>query len=171
MPTQAVVESSPSQSSLQSEWPRIRAVWRSTQFGAFASVAPDGSPQVTPIGSVFLHPSEPRGYFHPIFTARLPKSLKTSSRFELLFVDGRLQSWAPALIRGRFDDFVAVRLRGHAIGPRRASTDEEIARWDRRLRGVRWTRGYELLWKHAGLTQEIAFDEFVPVRFGKMKHG
>ena len=157
MPTQAVVESSPSQSSLQSEWPRIRAVWRSTQFGAFASVAPDGSPQVTPIGS--------------IFTARLPKSLKTSSRFERLFVYVRLQSWAPALIRGRFDDFVAVRLRGHAIGPRRASTDEEIARWDRRLRGVRWTRGYELLWKHAGLTQEIAFDEFVPVRFGKMKHG
>ena len=156
---------------LEAHWPQIRAVWGATVFGAFATVAEDGSAQLTPIGSVYLHPNEPRGYFHPISAARLQKNLTARENFELLFVDGRVSSRLPAWVRGRFDRLVAVRLRGHAVGPRRPANAEELERWRRRVRAVRWTRGHDLLWKEVRFGQELAFDAYVPVRFGAMRHG
>jgi hypothetical protein len=153
---------------LATQWPVVRAVWGSSMFGAFASVGADGAPHVTPIGSVYLHPTEPRGYYHPIFSTRLRKNLQERACFELLFVDGRATRWLTALIRGRFNGPLAVRLSGHAVGSRRAATEEEAERWQRRVRAVRWTRGYDLLWKDVRFVQEIAFDAAVPVRFGAM---
>lgn len=154
--------------SLRERWPQIRAVWRSAPFGAFASLAADGSPQVTPIGSVYLHPTEPRGYYHPVLSQRLRKNLADQSRFELLFVDGRIWNWGLSIVRGRMDQPLAVRVAGHALGERRALTAQEAERWERRMRFVRWTRGYELLWKDVRFVQELAFDRLVAVRFGAM---
>jgi len=154
---------------LSARWPEIRRLWKSTQFGAFATLGPDG-PQVTPIGSVYLHPTEPRGYYHPIFAARLAKTLTHDPRFELLFVDTGTVAWISALVRGRFDRLVAARLRGRAVGPRRHATEQEVALWHQRVRPVRWTRGYELLWKDVRFVQELRFDALIPVRFGAMPH-
>lgn len=154
---------------LRARWPEIRKLWKSTLFGAFATLGPDG-PQVTPIGSVYLHPSEPRGYFHPIFAARLQKALTQDPRFELLFVDTGALPWITALVRGRFDRLVALRLKGHAVGARRHATEREAALWHQRVRAVRWTRGHDLLWKDVRFVQELSFDALVPVRFGKMPH-
>jgi hypothetical protein len=156
---------------LEREWPQIRALWKATQVGVFATVAPDGSPQITPIGSVYLDSHEPKGYFHPIFAARLRRALGDGGRFELLFVDLRARIWLPALIRGRFDRLVAARLRGRGIGARRPATEGEVARWQRQVRAVGWTRGHELLWSNVRYVQELSFDEHVPVRFGAMPHG
>jgi predicted pyridoxine 5'-phosphate oxidase superfamily flavin-nucleotide-binding protein len=103
----AIVEAS---SSLRSAWPHIRAVWNAMPIGAFATVGADGSPQVTPIGSVYLDPNEPKGYYHPIFASRLRRNLGNEGRFELLFLDLRARTWLPALIRGRFNTWVASRL-------------------------------------------------------------
>jgi hypothetical protein len=154
---------------LMARWPEIRRLSRSTLFGSFATLGPDG-PQVTPIGSVYLHPSEPRGYYHPILTARLPKALAHDQRFELLFVDSDTLPWLKALLRGRFDHLVAARLKGHAVGPRRHVTEQEAALWQKRVRAVRWTRGYDLLWKDVRFVQELSFDALIPVRFGAMPH-
>jgi hypothetical protein len=154
---------------LVARWPEIRRLWKSTVFGAFATVGPDG-PQVTPIGSVHLHPTEPRGYYHPILAARLQKTLTHDQRFELLFVDSRALPWLSALVRGRFDRLVAARLKGHAVGPRRPVTTDEAALWHRQVRAVKWTRGYELLWKDVRFVQELSFDALIPVRFGAMPH-
>jgi hypothetical protein len=156
---------------LAAHWGEIRAVWKATQFGAFATVGPDGAPQVAPIGSVYLHPSEPRGYYHPVLTARFRKALVEDQRFELLFVDTRASRWLMGLLRGRFDRLVAARLKGHALGPRRPTTQQEAERWQRMVRAVRWTRGYDLLWKDVRFVQELAFDAMIPVRFGAMRHG
>jgi len=119
---------------------------------------------------VYLHPDEPRGYFHPIFAARLRKALATDQRFELLFLDLSATRWLPALIRGRFERMVAARLRGRAVGPRRAATAEEVARWNEQVSPVRWTRGHQLLWSDVRFVQELEFDTLVPVRFGAMPH-
>jgi len=157
--------------SLEQEWPAIRALWRVVPAGMFATVSSDGSPQITPIGSVYLDPVEPKGYYHPIFTSRLRRNLGEDGRFELLLLDLRARTWLPVLLRGRFDSLVAVRLRGRAVGPRRAATSDEVERWQRRVHSVRWSRAYNLLWKDARYVQELAFDGHVPVRFGAVAHG
>jgi len=36
---------------------------------------------------------------------------------------------------------------------------------------LRWTRGYQLLWKDVRFVQELEFDELVPVRLGAMPNG
>jgi hypothetical protein len=155
---------------LQAAWPEIYALSKHTMFGAFATVTPEGSPHVTPIGSIVLHRSEPRGYYHPKFTAKLRRTLDAGGRFELLFVDTRLGQWLPALLRGRFDRLIAARLSGSAL-PRREATEDEARRWRARVRPVRWTRGYELLWKEMRFVQELRFDGLAPIRFGGMAHG
>jgi uncharacterized protein len=175
MPTLATMpepaEAGANPAALRTRWTEIRSVWKSTVFGAFATIGADGAPQVTPIGSVYLDPTEPRGYFHPIFTTRLRTALAQDERFELLFVDARASRWLAALVRGRFDRLIAARLKGHAVGPRRQSTEEEVARWRRRVRPVRWTRGHDLLWKDVRFAQELVFDALVPVRLGAMQRG
>ena len=168
--TPAIPGASAPHTPLTREWRRIRALWGARRVGVFATVGPDGSPQLTPIGSLYLDELEPRGYYHPIFTSRLRRNLGESGRFELLFLDLSLWTWTRALLRGRFDRLVAARLRGSALGARRAATSEELARWQRLVRPVRWTRGYELLWKDARYVQELSFDSCVPVRFGAMSH-
>lgn len=120
---------------------------------------------------MYLHPTQPRGYYHPIFAARLQKTLGAGQRFELMFVDTRALTWLTALVRGNFEHLAAVRLGGHALGPRRAANAEEVERWHRHVRAVCWTRGFDLLWKDVRFVQEITFDKLTPVRFGRMKHG
>ena len=166
-------QSRPAKSSPQTDlihrWPEIRRLWQATGFGAFATSGPEG-PQVTPIGSVYLHPTEPRGYYHPIFAARLQRALTHDQRFELMFVDPGALTWLTALVRGRFDRLVAARLKGHAVGVRRPATEQEVELWRRRVRAVRWTRGHDLLWREVRFVQELSFDALIPVRFGAMPH-
>jgi len=156
---------------LGAHWQEVRRLWKATQFGAFATLGPDGDPQVTPIGSVYLHPTEPRGFYHPILSSRLPKALTHDQRFELLFVHAGITAWLKGLISGGFDRLIAVRLRGRASGPRRHATPQEVAHFQRRVRPLRWTRAYDLLWKDVRFVQELAFDSIVPVRFGAMRNG
>lgn len=170
MQTSAVSEVSTPQSELITHWPELRRLWKSTAFGAFATSGPEG-PQVTPIGSIYLHETEPRGYFHPVFANRLRKALSPDQPFELLFVSASALQWLSGLVRGRFDRMVAVRLKGRALGSRRAATPEEVARWHERVRAVRWTRGHDLLWKDVRFVQELRFDSLIPVRFGAMRNG
>jgi hypothetical protein len=154
---------------LQATWPEIYELSKHTLFGAFATVTSEGAPHVTPIGSIVLHRSEPRGYY-PKFTANLRRRLDEGGRFELLFVDTRVTRWLPALVRGCFAQLVAARLSGFAL-PRREATEEEARRWRERVRPVSWTRGYELLWKEMRFVQELRFDGIAPIRFGGMQHG
>ena len=156
---------------LRMEWPRVRALWKSTAFGSFASVGADGSPHVAPIGSVYLHPTEPRGFYHPILTARLRKDLTERAQFELLYVQPRAWPWLTGILRGRFEQPVAMRLRGRASGPRRPATDAERAHFQSRVRWIKWTRGYELLWKDVRFVQELEFEDVVPIRFGAIPNG
>lgn len=170
MQASTVTEVCAPQAELIARWAEVRKLWKSTAFGAFATAGPEG-PQVTPIGSIYLHEAEPRGYFHPVFANRLRKALSAEQRFELLLVSNSPSQWLAGLLRGRFERMVAVRLKGRAHGPRRAATPEEIARWHKRVSAVRWTRGHDLLWKDVRFVQELSFDALVPVRFGALRNG
>ncbi|MEM9068662.1 MAG: pyridoxamine 5'-phosphate oxidase family protein [Myxococcota bacterium] len=154
--------------SLRAAWPSIRALWKRCRYVPIASVDEAGNPHISPIGSVWLHPTEPRGVFLQLYTQRLPRNLDGQPRFTALLVDNGAMFWLSSLIRGSFSRPVGVRLHGVA-GPRREPTPQEQERFLRVVRPVSWTKGHDLLWKDKRFfTRDLTFDGATPVRIGAM---
>ncbi len=155
-------------------WRHIRALvlraFPSSLHFAFGTVNADGTPHVSPIGSLVLKRNEPKGLYFEAFTARVPQNLENNPRVCILAVNSSRWFWYKALFRGRFSDPPAVRLIGTA-GERRKATPREIELWRKRVRRVRWLRGFHLLWGQFEFVREIEFDAFEPVQLGVMTQG
>jgi len=133
---------------------------------AIATVNADGTPHVTPIGSLMLTtPGE--GFFFEVFADRLCANLDRGSPVSVLGVISSAPLWLRALISGRFGAPPAFRLTGTA-GGRRASTPAERERWRRKVRFVRWLKGHDLLWGNLNTARDLHFHAFIPVRLGGM---
>ena len=61
----------------------------------------------------------------------------------------------------------AVRLLGEA-GEVRAATDEEIARWQKRVSPVRFTKGHAKMWRNMRMVRDVKFTSIEPVHIGEM---
>src|ERR1700724_845622 len=59
----------------ESAWALVNRSFRSSLHYAFASVNADGTPHVTPIGSLMLRHDEPTGFYFELFTKQLPHNL------------------------------------------------------------------------------------------------
>jgi hypothetical protein len=133
---------------------------------AVATVNSDGTPHVTPIGSLMLGtPGE--GYFFEVFADRLCANLDRGSQVSVLGVVSSSPLWLRALFSGRFSSPPAFRLIGVG-GAKRASTEEERKRWQRKVRFFRLLRGYELLWGNLDTVRELHFCAVEPVLLGPM---
>jgi hypothetical protein len=152
-------------------WSEIRSLFneafRSSFHFSVASVGPEGEPHVTPIGSVLLGAQGKAIYFE-LFTTQLPKNVKADPRVCLLAVNSGRPFWLRALLRGRFPTPPAVRLYGRVVGDRRPATEEELSRWRRRLGILRWTKGYDILWRKLDFVREVEIEAFEWVNLGKM---
>lgn len=154
-------------------WNRLKPlagrVFGSSLHFAMATVNPDGTPHVTPIGSLILtDPGE--AYFFEVLTRQLRTNLDNGSPIAVLGVVSSLRLWVPSFVAGRFKTPPAFRLRGVA-GKSRPSTAEERARWKRKVRYLRWTRGYEELWANVDTVRELHFHQLQPVKIGRMTSG
>jgi hypothetical protein len=158
---------------LEQHWPAIRRVFaaarRTSSHFAIASVNADGTPHVTPIGSVFL--TEPgRGFYFELFTRGLPQNIQHNQRICVMAVNSGKLFWLRALFNGRFPEPPAIRLLGYA-GERRKATAAEQARWQQLVAPTRFLKGYDLLWRRTDYVRELFFDGYVPVRVGAMTKG
>ena len=158
----------------RAEWDQVREVFnrafRSNLHFAIASVGEAGEPWVTPIGSVLL--TEPgRGIYFEEFTQRLARHVRQDERIAILAVDGSKPLWIRSLVRGRFSNPPGLRLRARVIGSRRPATERERARWLRRVRWFRGTRGHALLWERLGHVRDFEVLAIEPVRLGAMTGG
>lgn len=156
------------------EWATVRAVFNrafaSNLHFAIASVTEDGRPWVTPIGSVLL--TEPgRGIYFEEFTQRLAKHATRDGRISILAVDSRKRFWLRSLLQGRFATAPGVRLEANVLGPRREATEQERARWLRRVRMFRGTRGHAFLWQRLGHVRDFEVTAIAPIRLGQMTTG
>lgn len=153
------------------DWQQIRKVFgrarRCNLHHAFSTIAPDGTPHVTPIGSLWLDPQQPRGIYFDVFNQQLAENLATNPRISILAVDSSYSMWLGALLRGQFNRMPGMRLQGIA-GKRRLARQEEIRRLQKLFRRVRFTRGYKLLWNRIEWVREISFDEALPVHISTM---
>lgn len=134
-----------------------------------ASVNDDGSPHITPIGSLFLR-DDCTGYYLERFPAQLRQNIQRDARICLYARSSSLSLWLAAMLLGRMSCPCAVRLVGRA-GERRPASDAELGAWLRKVRLLRWSRGYQQLWADMTHVRELTFDDFVPVRLGAMSRG
>ncbi len=165
----------------EKDWEIIRNLFRASVISSYhyaiASVNEDGSPHVTPIGSLFLGENR-TGFYFEKFPKKLPSNLKHNQQVCVLAVNSGLWFWLRALRHGSFRTPPGVRLVGIA-GDRRPATDEEIKSFQHRLKQLlplladllTKSKGYELLWGNLKYVREIHFTAFEPIEFGSMSIG
>ncbi len=156
---------------IQTNWKQIRQVVQAAGFSSFhcsiATVNADGTPHVTPIGSLVLDPIEPKGFFVEEYPRQMTANLTRSNRVSILAVNSSKWFWLKSLFKGEFPLPPAVRINGTA-GLRREATADEIALWQKKIRPLRRLKGYSLLWKDLKHIRELQFDTIEPVNAGIM---
>ena len=153
-------------------WSAAKAVVRRTRTGslhcAIASVDADGSPHVTPIGSVML--GDPgQAVYLDVYNVTLGRNLDRNPHCSILAVDSRKLTWARALLEGRFDVPPGVRLVG-TVSPARAATSAEVERFQRTVRAALRTKGGRRMWGNPARlhARDVTVTGVVPVRIPKM---
>jgi uncharacterized protein len=154
---------------LRKNWPIIREIFRGTFNLVIASINEDGSPHISPIASIHLR-NDCTGYYLERFPVRLPGNLEKDDRICVYAAKHNFGVMLKALASGHFAKPPAVRLYGRA-GERRPVTDQELARWQKKVKLFRWSKGYEILWSKFTHARELYFDDFDPVDLGKMTDG
>lgn len=154
-------------------WREVKALFRDsfkTSFHyAIATVAENGEPHVTPIGSLILgKPGE--GFYFEKFTRHLPENIGKNNRVSVLAVNSSRWFWLKSLLGGKFHMPPAVRLQGTAQELRPA-TEREMALWRKRVNSVRFTKGHKLMWSEMSMVRTIKFDRIEPVHIGRMTYG
>lgn len=155
---------------LLSNWDTVKKLFTDSFKSSFhysiATVNEDGEPHVTPIGSLILgRPG--RGFYFERFPSNLPRNIEHQPEICVLAVNSSRWFWLKSLILGRFATPPAVRLFGVA-GELREASDVECARWQRRVRQVRFTKGHALIWRDMAKVRDIEFTRIEPVSISKM---
>jgi hypothetical protein len=154
-------------------WPELVTLvnqgLKTNHYVSLATLNPDGTPHITPIGSLMLK-EDCQGYFWEEFPQNLPRNLKRSEAVCIMAVNGSKRFWLKSLITGSFKTWPGIRLYGTA-GPKRKGTPEELARWRNRVRWAKPLKGYKLLWEQGQWVRDLYFDRFEPVLAGRMSQG
>ena len=154
-------------------WKTIQAIFgesqRSSMHFAVATVKEDGSPDVAPIGALFLR-EDKTGFYFDEFPVNMSKNIERNPRVCILAVNSDLAFWQKSLFTGRFESPPAVRLMG-SVGQKREGTKEEIVMWQNHVKAAQSTKGYDLMWKNMRMVRDIHFDSFEPVWLGEMTRG
>jgi len=158
---------------LERQWAAIKRLFSrafETSFHyAVATVNADGSPHVTPIGSLILLESG-RGFFFDEYLGATARNFEKDKRICVLAVHTSRWSFLRSLLLGRFSSPPAVRLTG-MVGERREATPEEMKLFRGRVGRFRFLKGYDLLWGRLRFVRDVAFDAALPVRVGSMTAG
>jgi uncharacterized pyridoxamine 5'-phosphate oxidase family protein len=144
----------------------LQAAMKSSHHLSFATVTEDGSPHVTPIGSLILR-DDCTGYYFEEYTKQMPINLKYNQQISILAVNSGVWFWIKSIYSGKFSSHPGIRLHG-IVGERRPATKGEIAAWQNRVKSVKKTKGYKLIWENLKHVRDIKFDSFEPITAGEM---
>jgi len=154
----------------QQIWEEIRTLFKdafkSSFYFSFATVDEKGNPHVTPIGSLFLR-KDFNGFYLERFLSKLPKNLEKNQRVCISAANSSRGFWLKSLFKGKFTAFPAIRLYGR-IGEKRQAKEEEIDLFRKRIKPLKWFKGYNLMWDDFKYTRDIQFDSYEPVFAGGM---
>ncbi|WP_421765066.1 pyridoxamine 5'-phosphate oxidase family protein [Ekhidna sp.] len=158
---------------LRKDWKIIRKYFKqynlSSMHCAMATVNPDGTPWVTPIGSLLLN-NDCTGIYFEIFTRGMPKNLNNNRRIVVMGVNSSFIYWIKSVLFGKFSTPPALRLVGTAGQVRRA-TELEKRRIQKLLATFKRTAGYKKMWSRLEFVRDITFEKVIPVNLGDMTPG
>ena len=158
---------------LKENWEQIKKTFemgiQSSLHAALATVGPDGTPHVTPIGFVFLRDDYTAFYFEE-YTKKIPENLGHNPRVCLLVVHSSRLFWLSSLYKGRFPSLPGIRLFGVG-GERRLASEQERMAYQARVRSLRWLKGYGLIWRDLRHVRDIELESFEPVVYPAMTDG
>lgn len=152
------------------KWNDIKTLLTSKAFRisyySVASVNEDGAPHIAPIGSLFLLDNR-KGFYFENFPSNMPRNFQHNKNVCVMVVNDNKFLWIKSLLTGKISVPISLRLMGK-VGEKRDSTEEERRKWQKIVKPLKWTRGYNLLWKNLKHVREIEFDSYVPVKAGIM---
>ena len=151
---------------MKEHWTDIQNVFKNAKSCFVATVNEDGSPHITPIGSLCLRDNY-TGYYFEEFTQKMIKNFKHNNRVCILAGESRMLFWLRSFFKGICPSTPGVRLYG-TIGERMIGSEEEIAVFKKRVERFRKRKGYKILWENMKYLREINFDSFEPVTLGPM---
>ncbi|MGV0807664.1 pyridoxamine 5'-phosphate oxidase family protein [Mycolicibacterium setense] len=151
-------------------WAAIRDVVgrakKSTMHCAIASIAPDGGPHITPVGTIFLR-EDHTGFYFDEYTSALARNVDHDPRVCVMAVDSGRLFWLRSLLTGRFIAPPAVRLYG-TVGALRPATSPELEQVRQSVRATQRLKGGKMLWSGFSQVRDITFTGFRPVRYPVM---
>jgi len=156
---------------IQEDWPAIRAHFnksiRSNFHVSVGSVAKDGNPTVTPIGSLFLNSGQ-KGFYFERYTSSLPLNSEFNKNICVLAVNSNVWFWVQSLLKSKFKKQPAIKLHG-TLGARREATEVELSRLKKRTKFFKISKkGYDYLWGDMKHVREISFTKVEGMKLGNM---
>ncbi len=151
---------------LKENWADIQTLFKKTQGCSFATVNEDGSPHITPIGSLFLRDNQ-TGFYFEGFSRKMTKNFDHNNRICIMTVERGFLFWMKSFFKGLCASTPGVRLYG-TVGERRIGSEEEITSFLNRVKRLRKRKGHEIIFKNMKYLREIKFDSFEPVTLGPM---
>jgi hypothetical protein len=157
----------------EKQWDQIRKIFQqafnSSFHFAIATVNKDGSPHVTPIGSLMLLDGK-KGFYFEEYVSNLSQNLQHNKRVCIMAVNSGKWALLKSFFLGKFIAPPGVRLMGNA-GERREATPREIELFQKRVKNYRIFKGYKRLWSKLKYVREIHFDTYEPIRIGALTRG
>ena len=155
------------------QWATVRQIVPRTILSSLhcsvASVNPDGSPHVTPIGS-FLPTEKGRGVYFDAFNSQLAANVERDPRVTILAVHSGWIMWGRSFLKGRFVSPPGIRLIGN-VGAQRRSTQQEVQRFHRLVGRLLHTKGGQRMWASLPLVRDVTIERVLPVWMGEMTPG
>jgi hypothetical protein len=154
--------------SLEGHWNDIREhfnrSFRSNFHVSVGSVDDKGTPDVTPIGSLFLN-SDFSGFYFEKFPSTITKA--EGKKVCILAVNSGIWFWIKSLFTKKFKTYPGLKLYG-ILGKRREATSKEISRLDRRMKTTKGLKGNIYLWGDMPYVRDISFNRFSTINLGEM---
>jgi len=158
---------------IKDDWKKVKSVLEqgqaSTVYCSIATVNPDGTPHITPVGTVFLR-NDQSGYFFDHYAEALGKNIDQNPNVCIMAVNAGRFFWLRSLLKGRFVAPPGVRLYGK-VGRMREATPEEIEKIEKRVKPSQWMKGARLLWSDFTHVRDIEFTNYKPITYPVMMDG
>jgi uncharacterized protein len=154
----------------ETEWTMARRVVararRTSLHCSIASANPDGTPHVTPIGSLVLGDIG-TGLYFDIFNRQLASNVAINPRVTILAVDSGRIMWGRSLLKAKFVEPPGIRLVGTISAPRNSRPDE-VDRFHRALGPLLRTPGGRDLWGALPRVRDITVERVCALSIGTM---
>lgn len=156
---------------LKKDWARIRAHFNKSMSTSFhvsiGSVNQDNQPTVTPVGTFFLNGNQ-TGFYFEVYATKLPQNATTNPNVCILGVNSSAWLWFKSVLTGRFKYYPAVKLYGK-LGVKRKATAIEVSRFNKRMKALKWSKGYKILWgKNMEYVREITINKAEKINLKEM---